>query len=92
MLTASDSRSQPSPNATTARTENNFSADAQAALARSQNFLLDYQKPDGYWVGELMVDSTLISDLVAFHHWDGSVDKEWQRKAVNHIFKLKFSS
>ncbi len=33
-----------------------------------------------------MVDSTLVSDMVAFHHWDGSVDKEWQRKAVNHIF------
>ena len=47
VLTASDSRTQPSPNATAARTENNFSAAAQAALARSQNFLLDYQKPEG---------------------------------------------
>ncbi len=89
MLTTSDSRTQPSPSATTARTKNNFSAAAQAALTRSQNFLLDYQKPDGFWVGELMVDSTLISDLVVFHHWDGSVDKEWQRKAVNHIFSMQ---
>ena len=89
MLTASDSQTQPSPSATAARTENNFSADAQAALTRSQNFLLGYQKPEGYWVGELMVDSTLISDLVAFHHWDGSVDQEWQRKAVNHIFSMQ---
>jgi squalene-hopene/tetraprenyl-beta-curcumene cyclase len=89
VLTASDSQTQPSPSATAARTENNFSADAQAALTRSQNFLLGYQKPEGYWVGELMVDSTLISDLVAFHHWDGSVDQEWQRKAVNHIFSMQ---
>ena len=40
-------------------------------------------------MGELMVDSTLVSDMVAFHHWDGSVDAEWQRKAVNHIFSMQ---
>jgi squalene-hopene/tetraprenyl-beta-curcumene cyclase len=33
-----------------------------------------------------MVDATLVSDMVAFHHWHGSVEPEWQRKAVNHIF------
>ena len=27
-----------------------------------------------------MVDSTLVSDTVAYHHWNGKVDKEWQRK------------
>jgi hypothetical protein len=47
------------------------------------------QKPEGYWVGELMVDSTLVSDTVAYHHWNGKVDKEWQRKAVNHIFSMQ---
>jgi squalene-hopene/tetraprenyl-beta-curcumene cyclase len=56
------------------------------AIQRSQNFLLREQKPEGYWVGELIVDSTLVSDMVAYHHWNGSVDKEWQRKAVNHLF------
>ena len=58
-----------------------------SAITRSQAFLLSEQKPEGYWVGELMVDSTLVSDMVAFYHWWGKVDKEWERKAVNHIFE-----
>ncbi|HEY0455860.1 MAG TPA: squalene--hopene cyclase, partial [Verrucomicrobiae bacterium] len=58
----------------------------ETAIKRSQNYLLREQKPEGYWVGELMVDSTLASDMVAFHHWHGSIEQEWQRKAVNHIF------
>ena len=36
-----------------------------------------------------MVDSTLCSDMIAYHHWDGKVDKTWQRKAVNHIFSMQ---
>ena len=36
-----------------------------------------------------MVDSTLVSDTVAYHHWDGKVDPEWQRKAVNHLFSMQ---
>jgi squalene-hopene/tetraprenyl-beta-curcumene cyclase len=36
-----------------------------------------------------MVDSTLCSDMIIYHHWDGQVDKEWQRKAVNHIFSMQ---
>lgn len=58
----------------------------EESIQRSQNYLLREQKPEGYWIGELIVDSTLVSDMVAFHHWDGSVDPEWQRKAVNHLF------
>lgn len=61
----------------------------EAALARSQDYLLSVQKPEGYWVGELMVDSTLVSDTVAYHHWNGKVDVEWQRKAVNHILAMQ---
>jgi len=60
-----------------------------AALLRSQNYLLSVQKPEGYWVGELMVDSTLVSDTIAYHHWNGKVDVEWQRKAVNHILSMQ---
>ena len=60
-----------------------------AALLRSQNYLLSIQKPEGYWVGELMVDSTLVSDTIAYHHWNGKVDVEWQRKAVNHILSMQ---
>src|ERR1043166_2410003 len=61
----------------------------EAAIQRSQNYLFSVQKPEGYWVGELMVDSTLVSDMVAYHHWDGSVDPKWQRKAVNHILSMQ---
>ena len=39
-----------------------------AAIERSQSYLLGIQKPEGYWMGELMVDSTLVSDMIAFHH------------------------
>ncbi len=63
--------------------------DLEAAIKRSQDYLLSVQYPEGYWVGELMVDSTLVSDTVAYHHWDGKVDPAWQRKAVNHIFSMQ---
>ncbi len=56
------------------------------AIRRSQGYLLREQKPEGYWVGELMVDSTIVSDTIAYHHWNGKVDEKWQRKAVNQIF------
>ena len=63
--------------------------DAGIAIQRSQNYLLREQKPEGYWIGELMVDSTIVSDTIAYHHWNGKVDAEWQRKAVNHIFSMQ---
>ena len=59
------------------------------SIARSQEYLLSVQAPEGYWVGELMVDSTLVSDTIAYHHWNGKVDPAWQRKAVNHIFSMQ---
>ena len=89
MLTQSDSRTQAPPAAVRVRVPDEFSETVQAALQRSQQFLLSEQKPEGYWVGELMVDSTLVSDMVVFHHWDGSADKEWERKAVNKIFSMQ---
>ncbi len=55
------------------------------AITRSQSFLLSEQKPDGYWIGELLVDVTLIADLVVFYHWWCRVDRDWERRAVNHI-------
>ena len=61
----------------------------EQAIKRSQTWLLGQQKPEGYWIGELMVDCTLVADVVAFHHWNGKVDLKWQRKAVNHIFSLQ---
>src|SRR5437773_2390924 len=61
----------------------------ETAIRRSQLFLLGEQKPEGYWVGELMVDATLVADTIAYHHWNGKIDPGWQRKAVHHIFSLQ---
>jgi squalene-hopene/tetraprenyl-beta-curcumene cyclase len=61
----------------------------EAAIRRSQDFLLREQKPEGYWSGELIVDCTLVADVVSFHHWNRSVDEKWQRKAVNQLFSLQ---
>lgn len=57
----------------------------ERAVTRAQQHLLGLQKPEGYWIGELIVDTTIMSDMIAFRHWDGSVDPEWQRKAANYI-------
>ncbi len=59
------------------------------AILRSQGNLLRLQRPEGWWNGELMVDSTLVSDMVVYHHWNGKIDPIWQRKAVNHIFSMQ---
>jgi squalene-hopene/tetraprenyl-beta-curcumene cyclase len=89
VLTDREMRSLPAPADASARLESEFAGNLGAAVFRSQQFLLGQQKPEGYWNGELIVDSTLVSDMVLFHHWDGSVDKEWQRKAVHHIFSMQ---
>jgi squalene-hopene/tetraprenyl-beta-curcumene cyclase len=89
VLTESDARVQPGAAAAGARFSDEFTTNLHAGITRSQAFLLGEQKSEGYWVGELMVDSTLVSDMVAYHHWNGKVDKEWQRKAVNQIFSLQ---
>ena len=61
----------------------------QLAIEKSQNYLLSEQKPEGYWVGELIVDGTIVADSIAYHHWNGKVDLQWQRKAVNHLWSLQ---
>jgi len=58
----------------------------ETAIKRSQGFLFSQQKPEGYWVGELTVDATLVADTIAYHHWNGKVDPAWQKKAVHHLF------
>ena len=87
----SGSRARTAPSASATRPPTDFARDWEAALLRAQDNLLRLQRPAGYWVGELMVDSTLVSDTIAYHHWDGKVDPEWQRKAVNHLFMMQLS-
>ena len=63
------------------------SEELAVAVRRAQENLLRQQKPDGHWIGELMVDSTLCSDYVLFMHWLGDVDETLQRRCVSHILK-----
>jgi squalene-hopene/tetraprenyl-beta-curcumene cyclase len=89
VLTESESRVQPTQSPSATRLAAGFARDLDNAISQAQKNLLGLQKPDGYWVGELMVDSTLVSDMVAYHHWDGSVDKKWERKAIAHLFSMQ---
>jgi squalene-hopene/tetraprenyl-beta-curcumene cyclase len=65
--------------------------DLIGAIRRSQEHLLELRRPEGYWLGELIVDSTLVADTLAYHHWNGKVDPGWQRKAVHHLFSLQLA-
>jgi squalene-hopene/tetraprenyl-beta-curcumene cyclase len=89
VLTESESRVQPAQSSATSRFQSEFARNVETAILRSQEFLLGEQKPEGYWNGELMVDSTLVSDTIAYHHWNGKIDRDWQRKAVNNIFSMQ---
>ncbi|MCS7063223.1 MAG: squalene--hopene cyclase [Methylacidiphilales bacterium] len=57
----------------------------EVATRRSQEFLLKAQHPDGYWIGELFVDVTLVCDVVLFMHWRGEVDPVKEARCVKHI-------
>ena len=65
--------------------------DLENGIRLAQQNLLRLQNPDGYWVGELMVDSTLCSDYILFMHWDGSIDPVLQEKCVQHIRRRQLS-
>ena len=54
-------------------------------MRKAQQHLLGQQRAEGYWVGELYVDSTLVSDIVAFMHWTGEVDFNKQSRCVKHL-------
>jgi len=56
------------------------------AIRRARENLFRLRQPGGYWIGELMVDATLVADTLGYYHWKGEVDPVWQRKAVNHLF------
>src|SRR5438132_12301093 len=59
--------------------------DVRDAIRLAQHNLLHLQHPDGYWCGELMVDSTLCSDYLLYMHWADKVDPVLEEKCVAHI-------
>src|SRR6202011_3723547 len=62
-------------------------AEISGTITRAQENLLQQQRPDGHWCGELLVDSTLCSDFVLFMHWLGEVDSDIQQRCIRHILK-----
>ncbi len=68
-------------------------ASVSRTMARAQANLLRLQMPDGHWRGELLVDSTLCSDLIAYLHWAAlapgaaPVDAELEAKCAAHIHR-----
>jgi len=61
------------------------------AIARAQEHLFSLQHPEGYWIGELIVDSTLCSDYVTFMHWSGDIDLDLQQKCIHHILSKQLT-
>ena len=59
------------------------------AISRAQQHLVNLQHPEGYWIGELIVDSTLCSDYVTFMHWLGAIDLDLQQKCIDHILSKR---
>jgi len=57
----------------------------EMAIRRAQQNLLRLQHAEGYWCGELFVDSTLCSDAVLYMHWADELDFVLQEKCVAHI-------
>ncbi len=59
--------------------------DLASTIERAKANILRLQHDDGYWCGELFVDSTLCSDYVLFMHWADEVDPVLQEKCTTHI-------
>jgi len=57
------------------------------AIASAQDFLLERQNPDGYWVAELEGDSILESEYVLLLQFLGKRDTRKFRKLANYIRK-----
>ncbi|MBI2878922.1 MAG: squalene--hopene cyclase, partial [Candidatus Rokubacteria bacterium] len=55
------------------------------AIQRAQHHLLALQALDGFWVGELEADTTLISEYLLLRHLVGQVDPARGAKAVGYL-------
>jgi squalene-hopene/tetraprenyl-beta-curcumene cyclase len=64
-----------------ARTETSLDAAVERATAR----LLELQHPDGWWVGELESNATMIAQHLFWHHFLGLRTPELDRKIANEL-------
>ena len=56
-----------------------------AALERARDALLEKQRPDGHWIGELQGDTILESEYIFLMAFLGREDEERLRKAAKYI-------
>jgi squalene-hopene/tetraprenyl-beta-curcumene cyclase len=61
------------------------------AIRRAQDHLLRRQHPDGHWQEELVVDTTLCSDVVLYLHWLDEPDPGLEGKCCEHIRRRQLS-
>ena len=64
-------------------------ADVEAAIARSRDFLLAEQHPEGYWSGELEADSMLEADYIFLHTLLESGDPGRLKRAFAEIMRYQ---
>src|SRR6516165_4128450 len=63
--------------------------DVDLAMARSRDFLLSQQHPDGYWCGELEADSMLEADYIFLHALLDSGDPGRLRRAFAEMMRYQ---
>ena len=56
-----------------------------AAIEAATNRLLELQHPDGWWVGELESNATMIAQHLFWHHVLGLRTPELDRKIANEL-------
>ena len=64
-------------------------AELEQALARSRDFLLSQQHPEGNWCGELEADSMLEADYIYLHALLGSGDSGRMKRALSEILRCR---
>jgi squalene-hopene/tetraprenyl-beta-curcumene cyclase len=63
--------------------------DTSSALARSRDYLLSLQHPEGYWCGELEADSMLEADYIFLHVLLGTGKPDRMRRALTEVLRCQ---
>src|SRR5271154_2170171 len=61
----------------------------RAAIRAARHALLDRQKSDGHWVGELQGDSILESEYILLMAFLGREQDDRVRRAANYLLKVE---
>ncbi|MGD0731606.1 MAG: squalene--hopene cyclase [Terracidiphilus sp.] len=64
-------------------------ADVESAIARSREFLLSLQHPEGYWCGELEADAMLEADYIYLHTQLESGDPGRLKRALAEMMRYQ---